>query len=125
MPRDRDPRRGLKSVRADQGHTSTLLLAALMLFAAPELALAQNYPLRPVRIVVPYPPGGTVDVVARVMALGLGEQLGHNFVVDNRSGANGTLGSQLVARSSPDGYTLLVQASIFVINPLFLKGVPY
>ena len=88
-------------------------------------AAAQNYPQRPVRVVVPYPPGGTVDVVARVVAQGLGEQLGHNFVIDNRSGANGTLGSHLVARSTPDGYTLLVQASIFVINPLFLKNVPY
>ena len=99
------------------------LLGVLLLAAAG--AFAQTYPLRPVRIVVPYPPGGTVDVVARVLAHALGEQLGQNFVVDNRSGANGTLGSQLVARSTPDGYTLLVQASIFVINPLFLKNVPY
>ena len=100
-----------------------LLLASLIVIVP--IAAAQSYPLRPVRVVVPYPPGGTVDVVARVLAQGLGEQLGHNFVVDNRAGANGTLGSQLVARSTPDGYTLLVQASIFVINPLFLKNVPY
>ena len=98
--------------------------AALLVLLVP-LAWAQGYPLRPVRIVVPYPPGGTVDVVARVLAQGLGDQLAHNFVVDNRSGANGTLGSHLVARATPDGYTLLVQASIFVINPLFLKNVPY
>jgi len=100
-----------------------LLLASFVAFAP--ISVAQSYPLRPVRVVVPYPPGGTVDVVARVLAQGLGEQLGHNFVVDNRSGANGTLGSHLVARATPDGYTLLVQASIFVINPLFLKNVPY
>jgi tripartite-type tricarboxylate transporter receptor subunit TctC len=100
-----------------------LLLALLLLPAAG--AGAQGYPQRPVRMVVPYPPGGTVDVVARVLAHALGEQLGQNFVVDNRSGANGTLGSHLVARATPDGYTLLVQASIFVINPLFLKNVPY
>jgi tripartite-type tricarboxylate transporter receptor subunit TctC len=80
---------------------------------------------RPVRIVVPYPPGGTVDVVARVLAQGLADQLGQNFVVDNRAGANGTLGSNLVAKAAPDGHTLLVQASIFVINPLFLPNVPY
>ena len=99
-----------------------VVAAAILLGSA---AWAQSYPQRPVRIVVPYPPGGTVDVVARVLAQGLGEQLGHNFVVDNRSGANGTLGSHLVARSTADGHTLLLQASIFVINPLFLKNVPY
>jgi tripartite-type tricarboxylate transporter receptor subunit TctC len=86
---------------------------------------AQNYPERPVRIVVPYPPGGTVDVVARVVALNLAEQTGRNFIVDNRAGANGIVGSDIVAKATPDGYTLLVQASIFVINPLFLKNVPY
>ena len=88
-------------------------------------AAAQNYPARPVRMVVPYPPGGTVDVVARVLALNLAEQTGRNFIVDNRAGANGIVGSDLVAKATPDGYTLLVQASIFVINPLFLKNVPY
>jgi len=104
-------------------------IAAGVLFAAAVLSTAavsaQSYPNRPVRVVVPYPPGGTVDVVARVLAQRFGEQLGHNFVVDNRAGANGTVGSHLVAKAAPDGYTLLVQASIFVINPLFLKNVPY
>jgi tripartite-type tricarboxylate transporter receptor subunit TctC len=107
------------------GMTGLRYALLLALLAIVPVATAQQYPQRPVRIVVPYPPGGTVDVVARVLAHGLGEQLGHNFIVDNRSGANGTLGSHLVARSTPDGYTLLVQASIFVINPLFLKNVPY
>ena len=89
------------------------------------IVCAQNYPERPVRMVVPYPPGGTVDVVARVLAVNLAEQTGRNFIVDNRAGANGIVGSDLVAKATPDGYTLLVQASIFVINPLFLKNVPY
>lgn len=121
------PRPGVRRASAEIARVSTRSLAryaALFLLCAP-LAWSQSYPSRPVRIVVPYPPGGTVDVVARVLAHGLGEQLGHNFVVDNRAGANGTLGSHLVARSTPDGYTLLIQASIFVINPLFLKNVPY
>jgi tripartite-type tricarboxylate transporter receptor subunit TctC len=87
-------------------------------------ALAQ-YPAKPVRIVVPYPPGGTVDVVARNLAQQLTAQTGQQFVVDNRAGANGTIGSDFVSKAAPDGYTLLVQASIFVINPLFLKTVPY
>ena len=118
--RPRLPRQG--GARTVTTALRALLFAVLLLAQA---AQAQSYPLRPVRVVVPYPPGGTVDVVARVLAHGLGEQMGQNFVVDNRSGANGTLGSHLVARSTPDGYTLLVQASIFVINPLFLKNVPY
>ncbi len=96
-------------------------LAALVLTGA---AHAQ-YPAKPVRIVVPYPPGGTVDVVARTLAQQLSVQTGQQFIVDNRAGANGTIGSDFVSKAAPDGYTLLVQASIFVINPLFLKTVPY
>jgi tripartite-type tricarboxylate transporter receptor subunit TctC len=96
-------------------------LAALALAGA---AHAQ-YPAKPVRIVVPYPPGGTVDVVARNLAQQLATQTGQQFIVDNRAGANGTIGSDFVSKAAPDGYTLLVQASIFVINPLFLKNVPY
>jgi tripartite-type tricarboxylate transporter receptor subunit TctC len=103
--------------------------AKLFLLALPALlagtAFAQSYPERPVRMVIPYPPGGTVDVVARVLALNLAEQTGRNFIVDNRAGANGIVGSEIVSKATPDGYTLLVQASIFVINPLFLKNVPY
>jgi len=86
---------------------------------------AQTYPQKPVRITVPYPPGGTVDLVARHLAQQLGTQVGQQFVVENRAGANGTIGSDFVSKAAPDGYTLLVQASIFVINPLFLKNVPY
>jgi tripartite-type tricarboxylate transporter receptor subunit TctC len=100
---------------------SMLLALALALAGA---AQAQ-YPAKPVRIVVPYPPGGTVDVVARNLAQQLTVQTGQQFIVDNRAGANGTIGSDFVSKAAPDGYTLLVQASIFVINPLFLKNVPY
>ncbi|MGE5791349.1 MAG: Bug family tripartite tricarboxylate transporter substrate binding protein [Bacteroidota bacterium] len=98
--------------------------AALVLSCA-LAAGAQTYPQKPVRIVVPYPPGGTVDLVARHLAQQLGTQVGQQIVVENRAGANGTIGSDFVSKASPDGYTLLVQASIFVINPLFLKNVPY
>ncbi len=101
----------------------TFLVAVALTLAA--AASAQTYPTKPVRVIVPYPPGGTVDVVARVLAQRLSEQMGQQFVVDNRAGANGTVGSDLVARAAPDGYTLLAQASIFVANPLFLPNVPY
>ncbi len=86
---------------------------------------AQTYPQKPVRVIVPYPPGGTVDLVARHLGQQLGSQVGQQIVVENRAGANGTIGSDFVSKAAPDGYTLLVQASIFVINPLFLKNVPY
>jgi tripartite-type tricarboxylate transporter receptor subunit TctC len=100
-------------------------LASILLSLALAGAAQAQYPAKPVRIVVPYPPGGTVDVVARNLAQQLTTQTGQQFIVDNRAGANGTIGSDFVSKAAPDGYTLLVQASIFVINPLFLKNVPY
>jgi tripartite-type tricarboxylate transporter receptor subunit TctC len=78
-----------------------------------------------VRLIVPFPPGGTVDVVARTVAQQVGAQLGQQFVVENRAGASGTLGSDAVAKSTPDGYTLLCNASIFVINPYIMERVPF
>ena len=106
------------------GHFLRAAAAAVACFLAIG-AGAQTYPQKPVRIIVPYPPGGTVDLVARHLAQQLGTQVGQQIVVENRAGANGTIGSDFVAKAAPDGYTLLVQASIFVINPLFLKNVPY
>ena len=91
----------------------------------PMVAHGQAYPSKVVRIVVPYPPGGTVDAVARVIAQRLSESLGQQFIVDNRPGASGTIGSTAVAKSPADGYTLLVQASTFVASPLLMGNVPY
>ena len=88
-------------------------------------ASAQTYPSKPVRIIVPFVPGGTVDLVARALATQLTEQSGQAFVVENRAGASGVIGSDLVAKSSPDGYTLLVQSPTLVASPLMLKKVPY
>ena len=101
------------------------ILASALLIAAPVAAIAQAYPNRTVRVIVPYPPGGTVDAVARVVAQGLTEQMGQTFVVDNRGGANGTIGSDAVAKAQPDGYTLLIQASTIAANPLLQKNLPY
>ena len=100
-----------------------VLLPATIVLAS--MAHAQSYPTKAVQIVVPFPPGGTVDVVARIVAQGLTDQMGQTVRVENKAGANGIIGSDFVAKSAPDGYTLLVQASIFVINPLFLPDVPY
>ncbi len=85
---------------------------------------AQAYPNRVVRIVVPFGTGGP-DIVARVVAARLGEQLGQTFIVENRPGANGIIGADAVAKAAPDGYTLLVHSSGFAINPALHKKMPY
>lgn len=102
--------------------TSTLLGMAAV--ATPAVA-ADNYPSRAVRIVVPYAAGGTVDLVARVLAQQLSEQTKQNFFVDNRPGASGVIGNEAVAQAAPDGYTLLVQSPTMIANPLILKSTPY
>jgi tripartite-type tricarboxylate transporter receptor subunit TctC len=101
------------------------LLAGLVLALSAGLTHAQAYPNRSVRVIVPYPAGGTVDAVARVVAQRLSEQMGQSFIVENRAGANGVIGSDAVAKAQADGYTLLVQASTFVTNPILLKNLPY
>jgi tripartite-type tricarboxylate transporter receptor subunit TctC len=88
-------------------------------------AAAQTYPSRPVRIVIPLSPGGTTDVPGRIIAQKLSETLGQQFFVENRAGAGGTIGSDFVAKSKPDGYTLLLTASPFVIAPHVYKKMPY
>ena len=83
------------------------------------------YPVRPVRIIVPYSPGGSSDAVARILSAKLSEMLGQQFVIDNRPGASGSLGREIVAKAAPDGYTLLVGDSPHTINVHVLKHVPY
>ena len=85
------------------------VLVALLCGAALHVASAQSYPTRPIRLIVPYPPGSsTNDILGRALAQRLTDALGQQVVVDNRSGASGTVGSELVAKSAPDGYTLLI-----------------
>jgi tripartite-type tricarboxylate transporter receptor subunit TctC len=96
----------------------SMLLVAMALLSGN--VLAQSYPTKPVRIVVPYTPGGTVDIVARMIGERLTETLGRTFVIDNRAGASGNIGAELVAKASPDGYTLLMSsAAPLAANPAF------
>ncbi|MGZ5091736.1 MAG: tripartite tricarboxylate transporter substrate binding protein [Burkholderiales bacterium] len=88
-------------------------------------AIAQSYPTRPVRLLVPFAPGGGTDLVARAVATKLGESLGTTVVVDNRPGANANIGNELAAHALPDGYTLLMTSSALTINPNLYKKLPY
>ena len=89
------------------------------------LAWAQAYPARPVRVIVPFAPGGTVDVFARVTTQKLSEQLGKQFYVENIAGATGNIGTGQAAKAAPDGYTLFFAFSSFVVNPSLFAKVPY
>jgi tripartite-type tricarboxylate transporter receptor subunit TctC len=103
---------------------SALAMALVVPLAA--AATAQNYPSRTVTVVVPFPAGGSVDGVARIVVQKLNETMGQHFIVENRAGgASGIVGANAVAKAAPDGYTLLVSASVHVINPLLYKSVPY
>ena len=106
------------------GVARLLLLVALVVAIAPPAA-AQSWPAKPVRIVVPYTPAGGVDTVARLITQRLAEQTGGTFVVENRPGAGGVIGAELVARAAPDGHTLLMSASEFGINPAVRSKLPY
>src|SRR5678815_3502814 len=100
------------------------LLSLLLSLPTVSAAWAQTYPNRPLRVVVPAATGGP-DIVARLVAAQLQAQLGQPFVVENRPGANGIVGADVVAKAPPDGYTLLVYSSGFVINPFVHKSLPY
>jgi tripartite-type tricarboxylate transporter receptor subunit TctC len=89
------------------------------------IASAQSYPARTVRVVLPYAPAGVTDVVGRLIALRLSEQLGKQFVVENVPGATGNIGTAQVAKAPPDGYSILVVFSSFVVNPTLFEKIPY
>ena len=108
-----------------QGRNYFVLLFALLCFAP--IAMAQNYPTKPIRLIAPFAPGGALDLIARGVGAKLSESLGQPVVVENKAGASGAIGSEAVARSAPDGYTLLLGATTtHGINPAFNpKSLPY
>ena len=100
-------------------------LAAAML-CAPLVVMAQAWPAKSIRLVVPYPPGGSTDLLARTIGVKVGEALGQQIIVDNRAGAGGMLGSDIVARSAPDGYTILLgTGATHGLTLLLSKAIPY
>src|SRR5688500_15581190 len=88
-------------------------------------ALGAAYPERPVRFIVPFAPGGTNDILGRIVAERLSAKLGYPFVVDNRSGANSVIGSEITARAAPDGHTLIIVAAGFAVNPSIVRALSY
>jgi tripartite-type tricarboxylate transporter receptor subunit TctC len=100
---------------------STLLKAAGFLLALTTTVAAQEYPTKPVRVIVPFPPGGVNDTVGRMISTHLSERLGKQFVVDNRSGAGGVVGTELAANAPKDGYTLLIVSLVNAVNPWLYK----
>jgi tripartite-type tricarboxylate transporter receptor subunit TctC len=103
---------------------TAFLFAVAGAFIAPA-ALSQTYPSKPVRMIVPFSPGGPSDITARIVAQKLGESLGQSIIVENRAGASGMIGAEQVAKSTPDGYTLLSSASIHVIVPSMFSKMAY
>ena len=115
----------------DRRHRGLTLLAVLALLALPaaptwaQPATAQDYPSRPVRIIVPFAPGGSADVFGRFIAQRLQESLGQGFIVDNRPGAGSVIGTDAVAKSAPDGYTLLLMSNTHTVNESLIPNKPF
>jgi tripartite-type tricarboxylate transporter receptor subunit TctC len=99
----------------------TSLIALLALGVAPLLAQADAYPTKPIRLVVPYPPGGGTDVIARIIQEPLSQALGQQVIIENKGGAGGSVGTDIVSKASPDGYTMLFTLSSHTINPSVFK----
>jgi tripartite-type tricarboxylate transporter receptor subunit TctC len=113
---------GEDTVRRKLGLTRRQLLIASSAAIAAPLAIGPvcaqaGYPIRPVRVIVPYPPAGGADTVSRILFQKLGDMLGQQFVIDNRGGAGGTIGEAVAAKADPDGYTILYDATAFSVNP--------
>jgi tripartite-type tricarboxylate transporter receptor subunit TctC len=103
----------------------SIVCTAALLSLTQGQALAQAYPTKPVKIVVPFGPGGFTDVVARILGVKLGESLGQSVVIENKPGAGSMIGTDQVAKSAPDGHTLVIVSSTHIISPWIYKNVPY
>ena len=100
-------------------------MAIGMMVATPVLAQSDAYPLKPIRVIVAFAPGGSLDLISRMISPKMSELLGQQLIVDNRPGASGNIGSEMVARAAPDGYTVLNVTLPFVVNPHLVARAPY
>ena len=105
-------------------HRPALAIAVLLAAVTTQLH-AQNYPTRTVRMIIPFAPGGNTDIIGRVYAPKMAEALGQQIIIDNRGGAGSTIGTELAAKSAPDGYTILMVSAAHTINPAMAKKLPY
>ena len=115
----------MKTGRPQREGRRAIRIAACAAAVAATAGYAADFPLKPVRIVTPFPPGGSVDLVARLLGAGLNKAWGQQVVVDNRSGASGNIGTELAKNAPPDGYTLLVNTLPFVTNQFVYASMPY
>lgn len=112
--------------RTSFARRAILILAAASSLSAPLALSAAEYPARPIRMIVPFPPGGATDVVSRKLALAMEKELGQTIVIDNRGGAGAIIGAEAVAKAEPDGYTILSStAGVHVVNPAIYPKLPY
>ena len=111
----------MKSTQSRIFGTLLTILAAIAVFTASSVSAADLYPSKPIRLIIPFPPGGSNDIAGRLIAAKLTERLGKQVVVDNRGGAGGVLGTEMAAKSSPDGYTLLIVSAAYGFNPALYK----
>src|SRR6478672_507777 len=109
------------------GRVLALTSAVLAMLLPPVLAMAQQepFPTRPITLIVPFAPGGATDIVARLLAVHVGEDLGQSVVIDNRAGGAGNIGTHAAARANPDGYTLVLATTTQLINQYLSKSLPY
>ena len=111
-------------MRARTGKVGVALTAALCAFAATP-ATAQKYPDRPIRLIIPYAPGGSSDAIGRLLGQSMGNAMGQSLVIDNRPGAASMIGRSMTAKAAPDGYTLMIGDAVHSINVHVLRAVPY
>jgi len=115
----------MTSIRGSNAAAAALIGGAIAAAGWPAEGWSQAWPARPVRMVVPFAPGGNTDILARVIAPRVAESLGQPVVIENRGGAGGAIGTEMVARAAPDGYTIVMVSAAHVINPAMVKRLPY
>src|SRR5262249_43411401 len=119
------PMRGGTSLKQTRRRHLQVIAAAAVMPALPRVSYAQSWPAKPIRVIIPFSAGSTIDIVARIVFEPLGRQLGQALVIENRGGAGGTVGAAAVARAEPDGYTLMAHSSAHVTTPAIYPNAPY